>query len=92
MKMVPLVDVEFNLLLPPGVSGADVKVLLGPKAVVVRNKERILTVSAARVETWSTFEIVMEKNVSHYTANSISGISILYKSLGFHSLPADRIW
>ena len=61
MKMVPLVDVEFNLLLPPGVSGADVKVLLGPKAVVVRNKERILTVSAARVETWSTFEIVWKK-------------------------------
>ena len=63
MKMVPLVDVEFNLLLPPGVSGADVKVLLGPKAVVVRNKERILTVSAARVETWSTFEIVWKKMV-----------------------------
>ena len=63
MKMVPLVDVEFNLLRPPGVSGADVKVLLGPKAVVVRNKERILTVSAARVETWSTFEIVWKKMV-----------------------------
>ena len=64
MKVVPLVDVEFKLLLPPGVSDADVKVLLGPKEVVVQNKERTLTVLVARVEIWSTFEIKWEKMVS----------------------------
>ena len=62
MKMLPLVDVKFELRLPSGVSGAVVNAILGPGETEISQSDDVLTVTAARVNVWSVFEITWEKD------------------------------